>query len=755
MYFKIAIRSVRLSLRDSALFFVSLSLGVCMFYAFNSVVEQNLVLGFNEVQADIVDLLSYLIGGVSILLAIAFGLLASFAVRYLVSRRRKEFSSLLMLGMGRGQIAAIFLLETLFIGLLSLLLGLLLGQLMAQILLFVSAMLFDVEFTGLIFFFSPLATMRAVNCFAVVFVVALAFGIVLVQRQRPENLLGEACQKGIASKSLTVTIILLCLSVACMGTAYILLVDPETSASAPFVASALTLVCLGTGMFFYSAVGCLLRTVQESPDLYLSGLKLFVLRQLNRLINATYVSMSLVCLALCLAVVALSTGFGTAGAFSGSLEARTRFDATYTTRYDRSGDPNVAARSGAFDDLMYDAEGAPGAQGEVSGEGRPDAAPDAPDGLASDPAQTQGDAEGSQVDAAVAAASYRVVRLAYSESFDMEAGLVRSVPAWLALVKATAQYDLYDTGIEMGDLYLWSANNFLGPTLAPEDARAPLSAVRLTQFNEVRVLLGLAPVELGQSGYLIWHFQSASGEVFDSYLRAGGVVEVFGQRLRPASSEADTTPSRVSMDRAGHGVLVVPDDVLPAGLLPSASYLDIMYNGERHKMDPLFRAAMASAYGGDGWQNANGWPFESGLTSDYVFESSIGPTVIASYLACYVGIVMLVCCAFVLSLQQLSDAVSSTNRYALLRRLGTEQRMLDRALLAQIGIYFALPFALSVAHAAVVVNIIKGLPFVYGELDFTFPLLVTAGIVALVYIGYILMTYANARKLLRQPSGLL
>ena len=74
MFFKLAIHNVRRSLRDYAIYFLTLTFGVCLFYVFNSMDSQQAMTSLNSNQREIIQLLTSAIGYVSLYLGL-FGCL--------------------------------------------------------------------------------------------------------------------------------------------------------------------------------------------------------------------------------------------------------------------------------------------------------------------------------------------------------------------------------------------------------------------------------------------------------------------------------------------------------------------------------------------------------------------------------------------------------------------------------------------------------------------------------------------------------
>ena len=92
MLAKLAFANVRRSYKDFAIYFFTLLIGVAVFYAFNSITAQDEVLAFDKSQGNMIELLSYLINGVSVFICVILAFLVVYASRYLIKRRNKEFA---------------------------------------------------------------------------------------------------------------------------------------------------------------------------------------------------------------------------------------------------------------------------------------------------------------------------------------------------------------------------------------------------------------------------------------------------------------------------------------------------------------------------------------------------------------------------------------------------------------------------------------------------------------------------------------
>jgi putative ABC transport system permease protein len=91
---------------------------------FNAIGTQTAFLKLDDDSRNIAELLTTMLSGVSVFVAVVLGLLIVYASRFLMKRRNKEFALYLTLGMSKGKISFILLIETILIGLGSLIVGL-------------------------------------------------------------------------------------------------------------------------------------------------------------------------------------------------------------------------------------------------------------------------------------------------------------------------------------------------------------------------------------------------------------------------------------------------------------------------------------------------------------------------------------------------------------------------------------------------------------------------------------------------------
>ena len=308
MLFKLSIKNIKKSFKDYAIYFLTLVLGVAIFYVFNALDSQEAMLQLTETEKEIISLMNEFLSGVSILVAVILGFLIIYASRFLVKRRKKEFGIYLTLGMGKRQVSKILLMETLIIGFISLAVGLGLGIIASQFMSIVVAKLFEADMSRFEFVFSQTAMLKTVMYYAIIYLIVMVFNVFAVTKYKLIDLL-NAAKKGekIKTRNLTISLILFIISVGILGFAYYL--ATQRLDSLDLFGLSILLGIIGTFLLFFSMSGFILKLVQSNKRLYLKGLNIFTLRQINSKVNTTVFSMSIICLLLFFTITIFSSAW--------------------------------------------------------------------------------------------------------------------------------------------------------------------------------------------------------------------------------------------------------------------------------------------------------------------------------------------------------------------------------------------------------------------------------------------------------------
>ena len=189
MLFNLSLKNIKKSLKNYAIYFFTLILGVAIFYIFNSIESQTVMLKLNNSTKDIIQLINNILSGVSVFVSFILGFLIVYANQFLMKRRKKEFGIYMTLGMSKKQISKILLVETIMIGLISLIVGLILGIALSQVMSIIVANMFEADMSKFTFVFSPSATIKTIIYFGIMYLLVLVFNTIQVNSQQLIKLL--------------------------------------------------------------------------------------------------------------------------------------------------------------------------------------------------------------------------------------------------------------------------------------------------------------------------------------------------------------------------------------------------------------------------------------------------------------------------------------------------------------------------------------------------------------------------------------
>lgn len=338
MLYKLSVSNIKKSFKDYAIYFVTLILGVCIFYIFNSIDSQTAMLAISERQDEIIELLVQLLSYVSVFVSCILGFLIIYASRFLIKKRKKEFGIYMILGMSKRKISLLLLIETFLIGLISLAIGLLVGIALSQITSIFIANLFEADMTKFTFSFSKDATIKTMLYFGIIYFIVMIFNTIIISKNKLINLLqASKKQEIIKIKNPIVCIILFVISVIMLGAAYYMVTKGFTELTRRSVRILLLPVSLGgigTILFFYSAAGMILKILSRCHKLYYNNLNTFVFKQISSKINTMVISISIICLMLFFTLCLLSSAFTIANYFNKSINKYAPVDFQLIGYYD-------------------------------------------------------------------------------------------------------------------------------------------------------------------------------------------------------------------------------------------------------------------------------------------------------------------------------------------------------------------------------------------------------------------------------------
>lgn len=309
MLFKLSLKNISKSIKDYAIYFFTLILGVAIFYVFNAIDDQSVMMKVSSTTAEIIKLMTNVLSGVSVFVSIILAFLIVYASRFLIKRRNKEFGVYLTLGMSKKKISLILFIETLIIGIVSLVVGLGIGFLLSQLMSILVANMFEADLTRFQFVFSTNACIKTLIYFSIMYFVVMIFNTINISKCKLIDLMhsNKKSEKIKLKNPLFCTIVFI-ISCIALGFAYYQVtggIEKMTNANSIFVP--IGVGAISTFFVFWSLSGLLLKIFISMKNTYYKGLNSFTLRQFLSKINTMTFSMTIICLMLFITICVLSS----------------------------------------------------------------------------------------------------------------------------------------------------------------------------------------------------------------------------------------------------------------------------------------------------------------------------------------------------------------------------------------------------------------------------------------------------------------
>lgn len=309
MLFKLSLKNISKSIKDYAIYFFTLILGVAIFYVFNAIDDQSVMMKVSSTTAEIIKLMTNVLSGVSVFVSIILAFLIVYASRFLIKRRNKEFGVYLTLGMSKKKISLILFIETLIIGIVSLVVGLGIGFLLSQLMSILVANMFEADLTRFQFVFSTNACIKTLIYFSIMYFVVMIFNTINISKCKLIDLMhsNKKSEKIKLKDPLLCTIVFI-ISCIALGFAYYQVTGGiEKMANANSIFVPIGVGAVSTFFVFWSLSGLLLKIFISMKNTYYKGLNSFTLRQFSSKINTMTFSMTIICLMLFITICVLSS----------------------------------------------------------------------------------------------------------------------------------------------------------------------------------------------------------------------------------------------------------------------------------------------------------------------------------------------------------------------------------------------------------------------------------------------------------------
>lgn len=672
-------------MQNYLIYFATLILGVAIFYVFNALGSQTVMLKVSSNTEEIIGLMNEAMSVVSVFVSIVLGFLVVYASTFLMKRRKKEFGIYLTLGMGKTQVAKILVIETLLIGVISLVIGLLLGIGISQGMSVVTANLFEADMTNFRFMVSTSAIVKTIVYFAIMYVIVMVLDVIVVSRAKLINLLhaGSKSQKNHA-KNPIVCVLAFIIAVVMLATAYYKVTAGVNEISdIRGLGIQIAKGIIGTFLVFWSVSGMLLAIVKRCRRFYYKGINSFSVKELGSRINTTVFSGGIICLLLFFTICILSSSMAIRNSMNHVLETCIPVDVQFSKLY------------------SYDA----------------------------------------------------------AEDYDMtghnvEENLKACDIDTSKLTDVTEMHLYAPEDIHIGD--------FFGKKFAESGSDyfkyASMETMHIGDYNAFVSSFGGTTIDLAEDEYVILCNYGEMDKRYNVGLAEGQTVTIKGKTYHPKYSTCVDGIVYISNSESNEGVLLVPD----ATDLSDCNYWYDIYSANYNTTDQTEVDALNAYYSDANFYKLQEAKTETVLSEDGSYysmncetskrlrDNSVGLTAMIVFIGIYLGVVFLISGAAILSLKELSEAADSKEKYKILRRIGVDEKKIRHSLLAQSGVFFAMPLLLAIVHSVFGMQTAMFILTVFGRGGLLGSILLAAAVILVIYGIYFMITYICSRKIISE-----
>jgi len=715
MLFKLSVRNILRSIKDYAIYFFTLILGVVIFYVFNAIGTQSSTMQLSSSSREVVKLLINVLSGVSVLVAGILGYLIIYASRFLIKRRNKEFAIYLTLGMSKQKISLLLFLETLFIGIFSLVSGLVIGVFLSQLMSALVASLFEADMSKFQFVFSSEACLKTILYFGVIYFVVIIFNTFMVNKLKIIDLIQSSrkSEKTRLKNPIICSFIFL-IAAAALGFAYF-----EATTNYMKILSNVNLLfpyfaigAISTFFIFWSLSGLIMRLVTIRKKLYYHGLNSFTFRQISSKINTTVASMTVICIMLFLTICMLSSCL--------SIREATKKQLAYATPVDViiKYDNNKTSSHELEDEQDSDDE--------------------------QDPSNNHSD-HSSKTDAQNKKSTEKKPRQSQVlENMDQKEkvdDLIKENPSVWAQLKDQQSVSTYNLFKKYNEITQGTGDS----------SYASLDVLSLTDYNKLAKLYHLDQIKMAEDQYFILADFSKVYPIYNTSLKDGFQIKLNNRTLSPKFDHVVEGALEPTSPKSNFGIIVVSDNMIK-GLVQQNNYLIANYKANSRKDREQIDQALQKMIVGntnDFMRFTNNRIYTL-KTKSYVISLSVGLQAIATFLGLYLGIIFLISSAAILALKELSESSDNREKYMVLRRLGADEKMIKQALFRQIAIFFSTPLLLAIIHSVFGLTFALNILSYIGTDGLSSSIIMTVVLLAVIYGGYFLLTYFSSKRIISE-----
>ncbi len=556
--------------------------------------------------------------------------------------------------------------------------------------------LFEADMSEFTFVFSKDACIKTCMYFAIMYVAVAIFNTITISRYKLINLL-TALKKNekIKIKNPFLCVIIFIIASSILGYAYWKVTGGvQTMDTADKMLPVILMGIVSTILIFWSLSGFVLHLIKSMKKVYLKDTNMFVLRQINNKINTMVVSMSVICLMLFMTISILSSSLSLRNTMQKDLNEMTPVDIN-----------------------LYKTANLP--EKTVNAYGK-------------EITYTETSREDSKI---------TIEETLKNNGFDIN------------LLKDIVEIPIYiDKNLTM--------ETFFGNSIDKMKTQFPMltydtpeTIVRISDYNKIAKLYRTKQYELDDNEYIVLcDFDNIANLRNIVLEKEKHFLTIEGKKYESKYSECQEGFIVMSTSHVNTGIILVPDSCPLAEENKEQTFLAANYNTnideEKEKLEEMFNHKDSSSIIQKLYDNGITL---NGLTKITIIESSVGVATIITFIAIYLGVIFLIASSAILALKQLTESSDNRQRYIILRKIGCDEKMINRALFRQIGIFFVLPLILAIIHSVFGIQFVLSMMAGLASSDDLLPsIVITVLVIGVIYGAYFLATYIGSKNIIKE-----
>ena len=686
MYVKLAITNARKSIRDYLIYFITIILCVSLFYAFMSLSSSSYELITEEsYNFDMLKIaLEYSTYVITALLVVLIG----YVNRYMMKRRQKEFSTYILLGTEQKSVALMFFIETLIIGILSIIFGVFFGTLFSQVV--TAAVLLSVK-QEIIFSFKLYMDTVAITFlfFLSMFCIIGLYNSRTLKKLKLINMINAEKKSEFQFKKsgkiygfiFIVSIMLYSICGYFTYTTYNTIQDMgDPYKAVGDIGIALVSFIIGTYFLFYSLGYIIIFIKERWVKFKYEDINLFLIGSIVSKIKTTPILMATISITFLGAAVSFIATLVMAQWSLGYLDYRLPFDISISSEY------NIPGRFSITD--IND-----------------------------------------------------IPSIDYKEIIDYLGGSNNNIEEYYTIEKYFINED---------DFYI------------KEKSKMPFLAVKLSDFNNLRRMLGYDEVRLMGNEFTTQWQKTSLQKTIDEFINSNVTLKALEKDLKISNTPYYTESIGEGIyNYYTEAIIILPDEICNELTLASTDFYGNIKKNMTYDEGKIFENKYIENWSNNNYSDLIGKYDEDGNdnysyflhTNIRVLEESeiLNATLAMRILGIYLGVVLLMISLTVLALQQLADSIEHKGRFNVLRKLGVDEKAISKIVLKQIAIYFIMPISIAMIGIIVFIYNFFGLlssqiTSYIGDKAFVANIVVALILIISIYICYFAATYYTFKR---------